>query len=120
MGTKCLIESREHWVENKQQADSNRLLEIDISTLSCACCLRYNSHWNPDHHDCSGCPIRAYTGEPYCRGTPYYKVESLLDEVDYRVGNNNPIMSLAKSLQDACQEELDFIDEVIVYEESKK
>ena len=57
---------------------------FDGSGDTCACCRRSFAR-------CDGCPIKIYTGNPYCTGTPYD------DYIFWRIENNVEALKAAKA-----------------------
>lgn len=46
---------------------------VDLGAENCPLCRKFNPDLRDDHLDdgCQGCPVREYTGENFCRSTPY-------------------------------------------------
>ena len=66
-----------HWKENLEKAQRGKL--PDTRQASCAYCRRYYATLHSMR--CNGCPILEVTGEHFCRGTPYYRVAELREEI---------------------------------------
>jgi coenzyme F420-reducing hydrogenase gamma subunit len=79
---KALLESAEHWLKNYDLIEKGETDGIDYSRLACECCR----HWF-DKGLCTGCPIKEFTGESYCQGTPYSKAKFAIDDWLYNYGN---------------------------------
>ena len=48
----------------------------------CALCKRYNTRDN----ECDGCPVKEYTGQAQCYGTPYYDARDEMEDRGTRRG----------------------------------
>ena len=58
-----------------------RQLMNDGGHETCGLCLLYahpKEKYGPDEI-CQGCPVRAYTGKPFCAGTPYSNMDLNMD-----------------------------------------
>ena len=91
-----------HWEENLEKALKEQL--PDIRQGSCDYCRKYfNSVWP---RSCNGCPILQATGEPFCRGTPYYRVSELSDVIfEYENRSKYAWNALIRSIE----EEIEFL-----------
>jgi len=95
----ALRDSRRHWERMKTKWGYGKDRPYD---WQCACCLLAPT-WN-----CAGCPIKAYTRKMHCKGTPY-------DAANFAFFGKD-----RKQWEVAAQEEIDFIDKVIVWVEAGK
>jgi hypothetical protein len=43
----------------------------DKGAVDCPCCVIWNSKMTGSGIGCEGCPIKEFTGEDYCWGTPH-------------------------------------------------
>ena len=69
-----LLECVEHWADNYARAVRGE--ELSLGWSACALCLRYNHPWEEMFDfNCEGCPVAEYSGERWCRETPYRWIE---------------------------------------------
>lgn len=66
---------------------------------------------------CGGCPVRAWTTQAFCRGTPYEFYEDLqeqLDELDPDLEEDQPrIRSVRLQMDKFAQREVDFLKSLL-------
>lgn len=81
--------------------DSNPMedLEPEFGVRTCPLCAKFWS-WQEYSFTCNGCPIKKFTGEDGCEGTPYVQIASFDTQTvgDYQVAIANEI-SFLKSLE---------------------
>ena len=69
----ALQDSVEHWT---RLATGNRNRGEDIYAESCALCSMFHIQFTDE---CTTCPVKERTGEPFCNETPWRDVERCLD-----------------------------------------
>ena len=97
-----LAQSIAHWEKELAKLENDRPHKVTIGALSCALCLEYIEL------DCTGCPIKAYTGIKQCRKTPYDKACSALFRLLNRKNTENK-----KGAIDSFQKEIDFLEALL-------
>jgi hypothetical protein len=80
---KELEESIAKWEKNAAAKTWN---EVTIGPGDCPLCVRFNTayrrQWEGVGSPCAGCPVAAKTGRPYCKDTPYERVELFRERWD--------------------------------------
>lgn len=62
----ALVKSVNQWKKNCRKRDKGQF--YDTGRDVCPCCKKFGIN-------CTGCPIREYTGQESCAGTPFERVE---------------------------------------------
>ena len=72
---RAIKKSIQHWRANRA---AKRPYDASVSPDECALCAKF---YNPPGGEppCIGCPVRAHTGQRYCKNTPYEAATSALD-----------------------------------------
>jgi hypothetical protein len=102
--------SIEHWEDIVKNPGT-----FEASAQNCALCKLYHPCRNDfndweyfnfrDVTNCDGCPIKNYTGESLCSGTPYYNYEQAYDDYTSE-------FIASKELKEAAINELEFLKKV--------
>lgn len=71
----ALLASIEHYKQNIELLDADRLDEISIRGSDCALCAEFYPK-DQDGRYCTKCPVFAYSAEPGCVGTPWENIEA--------------------------------------------
>lgn len=76
--TKLALEmSIKHWRENVRLAKEGE--EFGYHTDDCALCRMF---YNENTETCTACPVRQYTGQELCKGTPWQGVSQVAYSFD--------------------------------------
>jgi len=73
---KALRKSIKHWRENRA---AKYPYEVSVSPSDCALCVKFYTYSSTTPSSCVGCPVRDYTGQWYCKNTPYEAASNALD-----------------------------------------
>ena len=102
----ALEESIEHWDENARRTvfDANC-----IFSEAYALCNRFCDR--EDYKDCDGCPVSLRTGQPECRGSPWYDVRKALSEWERAIdlANEAAITAAAEAFRAKARVQLEFL-----------
>lgn len=71
----ALLASIEHYKQNIELLDADRLDEIRFRGSDCALCAEFYPK-DQDGRYCTKCPVFAYSAEPGCVGTPWENIEA--------------------------------------------
>lgn len=104
---RALDASIEHWEKNVAALTPD---QASIEATDCALCNEFNS--GPDYSGCPGCPVKAATRWPICKGTPYSEAVNALH--NWRLTEDaffaKEIYAKAEAgWREAAQAELDFL-----------
>jgi hypothetical protein len=89
---KALKKSIIHWQDNVYFAEAGNFRMMTTSRTKCALCNLFNKYETTITERCHGCPVHADTGEQYCHGTPYMKVNAAIIRYD-----NKAVLKHAKA-----------------------
>ncbi len=95
----ALRQSIQHWKENLERAEGDRVSKIDTSARSCALCNMFFES------GCQGCPVSCQTGKDCCNGTPYIRARETIREylslpLDRR---HHELPAIVKAVKDEIQ-----------------
>jgi hypothetical protein len=113
----ALLGSIKHWIEN---ANAESIETVSIGSESCSCCEIWNDESTDHEMACMGCPIYDFTGQKYCRGTPFEAayhfrrdaIREALDDLFIDTGNKRSAASLAR-FQKEARKEVKFLMKVL-------
>ena len=87
--------------------------EFDKGRKNCALCQKYTN--------CKGCPVKEFSGEPACEGTPY--LNWCNHASSYHRNDINYLSVLCKTCEELAQKEIDFLKRIrkwVVKQEGKQ
>lgn len=105
--TQALWASAAHWLDNWQDP-----LHAKTTARHCACCrafLRENA--------CHGCPICEYTGQDFCRDTPWSDAAEAVDSLE---AGRSPMQDLIDRAREDIEREYRFLVSLALGEHPQK
>lgn len=96
----ALEASIEKWERN---ASAAHWADVKLQAADCPLCQLFHPEFTAFMNgECSGCPVKDETGEPFCRSTPYGEASRL--KIGWHGGKTT-----AEQFHKAAQAEVDFL-----------
>ena len=96
---------KEKWKPMRDEGATN------LGSSDCPLCSEYKTCWGSGAVLCDGCPIKAYTGEGFCKSTPCHNY-GLHQEREHDPKYEGRLVPGCKECETLCQKEIEFLGEV--------